>query len=578
MIKLNKNEDLLLIVLEFLERNGYKHSFDKLQQKSGINYHDNEKKVIEDLLKTRKIDELISYIRNSQKINSEEKLKFIKMLKIKKYIELILENCSDRIDQKDSLNYLRTEISPLINYNEPEDENLISYLTLILFIKDMNFLKQYIKDNLHTYSDDTYIISQLSKNKIIPLENIYDIFDKLSKNNREINYEKYDVITLSDLCIKPYKTSEIWFLEFSKNKKYLALGFANSNISLFSINYNQKNNKITIHLYITFSATENNRKGEITCLSFSNDEKYILVSLSTNVIKIFNVSKGEKIKEYSNLHNLLITSCLFIPNSNNKFLTGGIDRKLLLIDINSDKIPFSDIGKFTRIKQVLFSEILNLIIVIPASISDIMCYDFQKNIMSFRIEMKEEIVYSNISKSDKGKYILINISKNSPKILLYNLNQTKTENEYFGHSQNNMIIKCAFAGNKDQYIISGSEDGCVYLWYRNKPGKYKYCFKGHWGVVNSIELVFDDVIFSGSDDKNLKIWVPKYDIYYENNKKEIVYTKNDINSFKEKKNNFEKEFFDKMNEPLEEIPNEEDNDEDSDDDEERIREARMEDE
>ncbi len=141
-----------------------------------------------------------------------------------------------------------------------------------------------------------------------------------------------------------------------------------------------------------------------------------------------------------------------------------------------------------------------------------------------------------------------------------------------------MIIKCAFAGNKDQYIISGSEDGCVYLWYRNKPGKYKYCFKGHWGVVNSIELVFDDVIFSGSDDKNLKIWVPKYDIYYENNKKEIVYTKNDINSFKEKKNNFEKEFFDKMNEPLEEIPNEEDNDEDSDDDEERIREARMEDE
>ena len=38
------------------------------------------------------------------------------------------------------------------------------------------------------------------------------------------------------------------------------------------------------------------------------------------------------------------------------------------------------------------------------------------------------------------------------------------------------------------------------------------------------------------------------------------------------------EFFDKMNEPLEEIPNEEANDEDSDDDEERIREARMEDE
>ena len=270
---------------------------------------------------------------------------------------------------------------------------------------------------------------------------------------------------------------------------------------------------------------------------------------------------------YSNLHNSLITSCIFIPNSNTMFLSGSIDRKLLVIDINSDKIPFLDIGKFVRIKQILFSESLNLIIVIPYSISDIMIYDFQKNKMSFRVELNEEIVYSNISKSDKGKYLLINISKSFPKILLYNLKNTKTEDKYYGHSQKTMIIKCAFAGNKDQYIISGSEDGCVYLWDRNIPGKNIYCFKGHFGCVNSVELVFDDVIFSGSDDKSLKIWIPKYETYYEEIKKEIIYSKNENNSFKEKKqNDFEKEFFEKMNEPLEDVPNEEDNDEDSNED------------
>ena len=559
MLKNNKNEkndDLLLIVLEFLERNGYKQSFEKLQQKSGINYHDNEKKVIEDLLRTRKIDELISYIRNSTKINTEEKLKFIKILKIKKYIELILQNCSDRIDQKDSLFYLRKEISPLINSNEPNDENLINHLTIILFIKDMNILTKYIKNNLDIYSDDSYIISQLSKNKIIPLENLYDIYDKFSKNNFEINFENYETITLTELCLKPYKASEVWFLELSKNKKYLTLGFANSNISVFSIT--NTNNKININLFLTFSASEKSKKGEITSLSFSNDEKYLLVSLSTNIIRIFNVTNGEKIKEYTTLHNSLITSCLFIPNSNTKFLSGSIDRKLLMVDINSDKIPFLDIGKFIRIKQVLFSEILNLIIVIPYSISDIMCYDFQKNKMSFRIEIKEEIVYSNISKSDKGKFILINISKYFPKILLYNLEKTKTEDKYFGHSQRNMIIKCAFAGSRDQYIISGSEDGCVYLWERNLPGKYKYCFKGHWGVVNSVEMLYDDVILSGSDDQSVKIWRPKYDMYYIEDKKEIIFTKNEENSFKEKKVDFEKEFFDIMNQPLQEIPNDDD--------------------
>ena len=564
MIKLNKNEDLLLIVLEFLDRNGYKQSFEKLQQKTGVNYQDNEVRIIEDLFNTRKIDELIFYINNSTKISSEEKLKIIKLLKIKKYIELILKNCSDRIDQKDSLYYLRTEISPLINTNNPLDKINLGYLTSLLFIKDMNFLTNYIKSNLGTYSDDSQIISILNKNKLIHLESIYDMNDKLSNNNRDIDFKKYDVITLTDLCFKPYKTAEIWFLEFSKNKKYLVLGFSNCNISLFTVKNNQNNNSIIINLYLTFSANDNSKKGEITSVCFSNDEKYLLVSLSTNIIKLYNILNGEKIKEYSNLHNSLITSCIFIPNSNTMFLSGSIDRKLLVIDINSDKIPFLDIGKFVRIKQILFSESLNLIIVIPYSISDIMVYDFQKNKMSFRVELNEEIVYSNISKSDKGKYILINISKSFPKILLYNLKNTKTEDKYYGHSQKTMIIKCAFAGNKDQYIISGSEDGCVYLWDRNIPGKNIYCFKGHFGCVNSVELVFDDVIFSGSDDKSLKIWIPKYETYYEEIKKEIIYSKNENNSFKEKKqNDFEKEFFEKMNEPLEDVPNEEDNDEDS---------------
>ena len=242
------------------------------------------------------------------------------------------------------------------------------------------------------------------------------------------------------------------------------------------------------------------------------------------------------------------------------------------MDINSDKVPFLDIGKFIRIKQVLFSEVLNLIIVIPNSISDIMCYDFQKNKMSFRIEIKEEIVYSNISKTDKGKFILINMSKLFPKILLYNLEKTKTEDKYFGHSQNNMIIKCSFAGNYDQYIISGSEDGCVYLWERKTPGKAKYCFKGHFGVVNTVEMLYDDMIFSGSDDRCLKIWIPKCDLYYIEDKKEIIYTKNEKNIFKEKESNFEKEFFEIMNQPLQEIPNEEGNGEESDDSDEGIRE------
>lgn len=571
MEQFTKNNDLLLSVLEFLDRNGFKQSFEKLQKKAGIYYNDNDIKIIKDLLHSRKIDELIIFIRNNSNMKNEEKMEYIKLLKIKKYIYLIIKNCYDRIDQKDSLYYLRTEITPMINNTIDKNKNLLSLLTNILFYKDMNLLKDYIKKNLKIYSDDSYIISKLSQNRIIPIEKLYDIYHNFSENKKEISFEKYDVITIKDLCFNSFKTSEIWFLEISKNKKYIALGFSNCNISLISVI--NKNNKINLNLYLTFSSNENSKKGEITSLNFSNDEKYLLVSL-TNSIKIFNVLNGEKIKEYNNLHNSIITSCLYISNSNSKFISGSIDKKLLLIDINTNEPPYLEIGKFCRIKQLLYSEFNNLIIIIPGSLNDVICYDLSKNKISFKIEIKKEIVYSNISKNDKGKYILINISKSDPKILLYNLGNTKIESNYYGHTQRTMIIKCSFAGDKDQYIISGSEDSNVYLWDRNIPGRPKYIFKEHLGIVNSVELLFNDVLLSVSDDKSLKIWISKND--ENDNIREIIYNKNEKNILKIAENNFEKEFFERMNEPLEEIQAEEENVEESDEEEERIGEIRYE--
>ena len=71
--KSRKKEEILLSILEFLERNGYKESFDKLNQKTNYQYiEQNTKKIIE-LIKSDKIPELIVYIKDNIKIPNEEK-------------------------------------------------------------------------------------------------------------------------------------------------------------------------------------------------------------------------------------------------------------------------------------------------------------------------------------------------------------------------------------------------------------------------------------------------------------------------------------------------------------------------
>ena len=79
---------------------------------------------------------------------------------------------------------------------------------------------------------------------------------------------------------------------------------------------------------------------------------------------------------------------------------------------------------------------------------------------------------------------------------------------------------------------------------------------------------------SVSDDKSLKIWISKND--ENDNIREIIFNKNEKNILKIVENNFEKEFFERMNEPLEEIQAEEENVEESDEEEERIGEIRYE--
>ena len=542
-----KKEELLLSILDFLNKNGYTEAFNKLQQKANTKYIEQNKKTIENLISSNKIKELIIYINNNTHISNEKKLYYIKCLKIKYYINLVLNNCKNKLEQKDSLDYLRTEITPLLN----KETELLNLLTRILFIKEESKLNQYINSYLFIYLDDDLIISLINTSNIPLLENIYDNY-KQSLNNTNLNFENYFVLTINDNCLPPLKSSDIWFIEISKNKNYFCTACSNANISIFNIKKIFKENKeeIIIKLILTFSGNEENKRDEITAINFSNDEKYILVGLSNFKLVIFDIINGQKIKEYKELHRNKITSIIPFPNSNSKYITGSIDKKINLLDIsnindNTTKEDFTELGTFCRIRQLCYSEIYNYIIIISASNTDIIIYNILKKKTEFKIITSKESqnVYANISKKDKGKYLIYSISTTGKKsrIILYNLNTKLAEEKFIGFSQKYMIIKCTFCGLDDKYILSGSEDYTVYMWERGWSLFPKYAFKGHYGIVNTVDMWDNDFIISGSDDKTIKVW------YSKNEKLSIKYEKNKENKYVKKENKMDEEFLNAMN-------------------------------
>ena len=504
----NKSKDeILLSVLEYLDRNGFKESFDILQQNIGLRYLENVKKKIEDLLKNRKLDELILYINTCNKLNNDERTILIKLLKIRKFIELVYNNCSDRIDQKDSLQFLRNEITPLI-----ENTDLLNSLTKILFYKDMNQLKNYIQKNLSIYEDDKYIINQLCKVKITPLEQLYNAYSRSLIKKFGIYFDKYNVASIKDTDLSENLNGEMKILEISKSKKLIAIGMSNSNIPIFEVSFEKCDNNDIVNInlikILNVKNNENSENNVINIINFTNDEKYLLVLMNNSILNIYEINSGNIIHSFNN--NKFINYCLFFTDKNN-VLIASEDNKILMLENNKD-FPFNEIYNCSyKIKQLLFSHFYNLIIIIPDIIKDIECYDISSKKVEFNIEIKEELFYANISKTDGGKYLILNLSKNYPKIFLYSLSQKKIEKKYYGHIQKSSEIKCSFGGDKDQYILSTSEDYIIYLWDRNISGLPKYQFKDNLNFVNGVEMINSSVIVSANDDKTIKFWT-SYDI------------------------------------------------------------------
>ena len=513
------NSELLLSVLEYLDRNGYKESFDILLNDTGIRYLENIRRTIDELLKQKKIDELLIYINSCDKLSSEEKNNLMKFLKIRKFIELVYSNCSDRIDQKDALQFLRNEITPII-----EDKELLNTLTKILFFKDMPTLKNFIQKNLAIYEDDKYILNQICEVKIAPLEQLYNVYNQNLVKKFGINFDKYNVCSLknNEIYCNDNKgnnniiINNIKIMEISRNKEFMAIAFVDLNISVFNIVKTRKDNLdiININFFSNINIKNNNnldenKSNEINSMIFSYDEKHLLILINKSIINIYDIKTSKLLYKYDEIKE--INNALYISSKNDiLFFT----KDKIMHSEESFKSPelseTDDISNKNDIQQILFSDFFNLIILIPDSIRDIKCINLQQKKFEFNIEIKEDIFSANINQTDGGKYLIINLSKKYPKILLYDLIERKFGQKYYGHIQKNFKSLCSFGGKTDQYILCASEDFLIYLWDRNISGLPKYQFKGHEQRIIGLSMVNSSLILS-CDENEIKIWT-SYDI------------------------------------------------------------------
>uniref|UniRef100_A0A8D8R600 DDB1- and CUL4-associated factor 8 n=1 Tax=Cacopsylla melanoneura TaxID=428564 RepID=A0A8D8R600_9HEMI len=96
---------------------------------------------------------------------------------------------------------------------------------------------------------------------------------------------------------------------------------------------------------------------------------------------------------------------------------------------------------------------------------------------------------------------------------------------YEGHRNSATVKGVNFFGPKSQYVVSGSDDGYIYIWDKNTEAIVNWMRGDDDGVVNCIEGHPDVPVLATSGlDSNVKIWVPSCEQAptFENLKKTLI--------------------------------------------------------
>ncbi|PPQ98984.1 hypothetical protein CVT26_014411 [Gymnopilus dilepis] len=256
--------------------------------------------------------------------------------------------------------------------------------------------------------------------------------------------------------------------------------------------------------------------GAVSCLSWSLDSSILLTSSASHPGShhIDRVQSGKLLRTH-NEHHETVTGLEFITRDN-VFVSAALDRRIIIWDSDGNvRVVLDPLN--LRIIGIAVSTQFSLIITLglgtgpeskevqgKAGFNTLMRINIDTKQTSLLSELEGDLVSAEMSKD--SKYVLVNRGKND--ILLLDLKTGQTVNTYRGLTQTRHVIRSCFGGLHDSFVISGSEDGKVYVWDRVTAELRQVLLRHGEGTVNSVvwNPASTEMFASCSDDGSGKVW------------------------------------------------------------------------
>lgn len=430
-------------------------------------------------------------------------------LRQQKFLELL-----EAQETSQALVVLRTELTPVHH-----DTHKLHFLSSLLMCHSKEeLMKKASWDGAHGDSRH-HLLSELSRclspSVMIPEHRLAVLLDQVKKaqvaNCFYHNTIKSPSLYCDHRCDRenfPLKvevelqghTGEVWFIEFSHDGSRLASCDADGKVLIWDLQ--------TLKVLQTLSMQEGNTsgsRGEGVCsAAWSPDDKYIVSCSMDNRARLWNSETGQLLRTIIKFEEP-VSRCAWAPNGET-FVTGCLYKERNLCQWDRGGNLVYDWGRSHRIQDLALSADGQLLVAMDND-NHLHVYNFITRELEYEIDLKVGLTSISISKDSKQ----LLVGKVDGEARLFDVDSRESVKTYVGPKMGEFVIRSSFGGANENFVISGSEDGHVFIWHRENAALVERleahgpgcCSAIAWNPVNPCMFA------TGGDDRKVKLWSSK---------------------------------------------------------------------
>ncbi|KXT17582.1 hypothetical protein AC579_6167 [Pseudocercospora musae] len=468
-------------------------------------------------------------------------LKFL--LRQQKYLELL-----ERRDTNAALGVLRSELTPL-----KTDTNRLHFLSSLVMCHSAADLRSTADWDGCEGESRSNLLSDVSRfispSVMIPEHRLAQLLNAVQET--QILECRYHNTTAQPSLYTDHECSaddfplhqqielrnhsdEVWFLEFSHDGTMLATAGKEGLVVVYDtvkwrpLHEFREHERSPLSGAANSAGTADNNRG-ICYVAFSPDDQHLISCSQNNEFVVVNVHTGQRVC-HADHFDYPVTTAAWLPDSQT-FVVGtqGSRRPLGLYslqqasgssnnggvlrnpEIHSWRDPPWDISQKDNITSFRITDCAVTTdgkrMVATTIDNRIMLYSLDPDVRYCKVgEWQMEDRLTSINFSDDGELLLVNM--NEGRVLALDSETGEIVQRYDGARQMEFVIRSAFGGAGQGFVISGSEDSRVYIWRRQTGANVAALDAHHPGTVNAVAWHPKNpgIFASAGDDRKVRIW------------------------------------------------------------------------